>query len=239
MFPAANRASPSKSRAADRGRQGKADVCRVRSPFGMMEFRKTNWNLVRCVPITGHSHASDRSHWRENPPDERYSGTISLAPRIYEGGGPRSGRGSPPPQRRGKPPQSRLRRASSPRGEAEGASHRSCPRIYEGGGPRSGRGSPPPQRGRPLSAARCASAEFRFPRYPSQKISPFPIWKRGKITSYCQPSMVLNSCMYFPAGTSQLKSCSMSRRTRLSKAGRFSRYRPMQRLMAARKSSPL
>ena len=62
-----------------------------------------------------------------------------LAPRIYEGGGPRSGRGSPPPQR-GEPPQSRLRRASSPRGEAkgaaransrkgraEGASHRSCP----------------------------------------------------------------------------------------------------------------
>ena len=47
-------------------------------------------------------------------------------PRIYEGGGPRSGRGSPP-RRRGKPPQSRLRRASSPRGEAEGASHRSCP----------------------------------------------------------------------------------------------------------------
>ena len=48
------------------------------------------------------------------------------APRIYEGGGPRSGRGSLP-QRRGKPPQSRLRRASSPGGEAEGASHRSCP----------------------------------------------------------------------------------------------------------------
>ena len=222
--------------------------------------------------------------WRGNPPGERYSETTSLAPRIYEVGGPRSGRGSSPaavgtalsvalrapalprgepralrtvpapriyegggprsgrgssPQRRGKPPQSRLRRASSPRGEAESASHRSCPRIYEGGGPRSGRGSPPPQWGRPLSAARCASAEFRFPRYPSQKISPFPIWKRGKSISYCQPSMVLNSCMYFPAGTSQLKSCSMSRRTRLSKAGRFSRYRPMQRLMAARKSSPL
>ena len=49
-----------------------------------------------------------------------------LAPRIYEGGGPRSGRGSSPPQR-GKPPQSRLRRASSPGGEAKGASHRSCP----------------------------------------------------------------------------------------------------------------
>ena len=31
-----------------------------------------------------------------NPPDERYSGTTSLAPLIYEGGGPRSGRGSPP-----------------------------------------------------------------------------------------------------------------------------------------------
>ena len=35
-----------------------------------------------------------RSHRREDPPDERYRGTISLAPRIYEGGGPRSGRGS-------------------------------------------------------------------------------------------------------------------------------------------------
>ena len=110
---------------------------------------------------------SDR---RENPPDERYSGTTSLAPRIYEGGGPRSGRGSPPPQR-GKPPQSRFAcqlsrresqgccapflppafmrgeghavaggvprsggnplshasRASSPRGRAKGAAHRSCP----------------------------------------------------------------------------------------------------------------
>ena len=64
--------------------------------------------------------------WRENPPDERDRGTTSLAPRIYEGGGPRSGRGSLPPPR-GKPPQSRLCRAGSPRGEAEGASHRSCP----------------------------------------------------------------------------------------------------------------
>ena len=32
----------------------------------------------------------------QNPPVERHHGTISLAPRIYEGGGPRSGRGSPP-----------------------------------------------------------------------------------------------------------------------------------------------
>ena len=46
-----------------------------------------------------------------------------LAPRIYEGGGPRSGRGSPPPLRR-EPSQSRLRRASSPRGEAKGAALR-------------------------------------------------------------------------------------------------------------------
>ena len=30
------------------------------------------------------------------PPDARHGGTTSLAPRIYEGGGPRSGRGSPP-----------------------------------------------------------------------------------------------------------------------------------------------
>ena len=47
-----------------------------------------------------------------------------LAPRIYEGGGPRSGRGSPPPQR-GRPSQSRLRRASSPKGRARGAALRS------------------------------------------------------------------------------------------------------------------
>ena len=46
-----------------------------------------------------------------------------LAPRIYEGGGPRSGRGSPPPQRR-EPSQSRLCRASSPKGRAKGAALR-------------------------------------------------------------------------------------------------------------------
>ena len=34
--------------------------------------------------------------WRENLPDEWYSGTTSLAPRIYEGGGPHSGRGEFP-----------------------------------------------------------------------------------------------------------------------------------------------
>ena len=71
-----------------------------------------NQSADRCVkssgrgrfpPITGHS----EEHWCENPPDERYSRTTSLAPRIYEGGGPRSGRGSPPPQRR-EPSQSRF-----------------------------------------------------------------------------------------------------------------------------------
>ena len=55
-----------------------------------------------------------------------------LAPRIYEGGGPRSGRGSPPPQQ-GRPSQSRLRRASSPRGEAEGAARQLSQRESQGG----------------------------------------------------------------------------------------------------------
>ena len=54
-----------------------------------------------------------------------------LAPRIYEGGGPRSGRGSPPPQRR-EPSQSRLRRASSPKGRAKGGRHRSPTSIQPG-----------------------------------------------------------------------------------------------------------
>ena len=50
-----------------------------------------------------------------------------LPPAFMRGEGHAVAGGVPPPQRRGKPPQSRLRRASSPRGEAEGASHRSCP----------------------------------------------------------------------------------------------------------------
>ena len=48
------------------------------------------------VPDPVSFRAGDRCHWREDPPDERYGGTTSLAPRIYEGGGPRSGRGSSP-----------------------------------------------------------------------------------------------------------------------------------------------
>ena len=83
--------------------------------------------------------------WRENLPDEKHSGTTSLAPRIYEGGGPRSGRGSPPPQR-----ESLLSHGCAvpapPEGKPRALRTVPAPRIYEGGGPRSGRGSPPPQR---------------------------------------------------------------------------------------------
>ena len=61
--------------------------------------------------------------WRGNLPDEWYSGTTSLAPRIYEGGGPRSGRGSPPPRRR-EPSQSRFACQLSRR-ESQGSGHRS------------------------------------------------------------------------------------------------------------------
>ena len=130
-------------------------------------------------------------------PDARYSGTASLAPRIYEGGGPRSGRGSPPaaaagkassvtalpcqlpqrgsrgryapflppafmrgeghavaggpppPQRRGKPPQSRLRRASSPRGEPRALRTVLAPRSYEGEGREAAGRVLPPQRRKP------------------------------------------------------------------------------------------
>ena len=111
--------------------------------------------------------------WRGNPPDERYRGTTSLAPRIYEGGGPRSGRGSSPPQR-GKPPQSRLRRASSPRGEAEGASRRSCPPAFMRGEGHAVAGGVPRRSGDGPSQPRVApvlNSDFRgirhkkFPRF--------------------------------------------------------------------------
>ena len=104
---------------------------------------------------------------------------ISLAPRIYEGGGPRSGRGSPP-RRRGRPSQSRLRRASSPKGRAKGAAHRSCPRIYEGGGPRSGRGSPPAATGK---ASSVTASPCQLPQRGSRgRCAPFlpPAFMRGE-----------------------------------------------------------
>ena len=50
-----------------------------------------------------------------------------LPPAFMRGEGHAVAGGVSPPQRRGKPPQSRLRRASSPKGRAKGASHRSCP----------------------------------------------------------------------------------------------------------------
>ena len=71
-----------------------------------------------------------------------------LAPRIYEGGGPRSGRGSPPPQRES-PFSHGFAVPAPPEGKPRALRTVLAPRIYEGGGPRSGRGSPPPQRGRP------------------------------------------------------------------------------------------
>ena len=113
------------------------------------------------------------------PPDARYSGTTSLAPRIYEGGGPRSGRGSPPPQR-GKPPQSRLRRASSPRGEAEGASHRSCPPHLCGGRATQWQGESPAAAGKASSvtASPCQLSQ----RESQGRFAPFlpPAFMRGE-----------------------------------------------------------
>ena len=93
----------------------KRSVCRKEGSFAPHPKPLSSFGSLRTGPLK----------WCGNLPDERYSGTTSLAPRIYEGGGPRSGRGSPPQRR--EPSQSRLRRASSPRGEAESASHRSCP----------------------------------------------------------------------------------------------------------------
>ena len=110
-----------------------------------------------------------------------------LAPRIYEGGGPRSGRGRLP---RGG--ESLLSHGCAvpapPEGKPRALRTVPAPRIYEGGGPRSGGGSPP-RGGESLLSHGFAvpapperkprvlrtGAEFRFPRYPSQKISPLII----------------------------------------------------------------
>ena len=42
--------------------------------------------IQHCSTSNGVVIPRQRSHRRENPPDERYRGTLSLAPRIYEGG---------------------------------------------------------------------------------------------------------------------------------------------------------
>ena len=84
------------------------------------------------------------------------------------------------PRRSGDGPLSHASRASSPRGEAEGASLRSCPRIYEGGGPRSGRGSPPPQPGTALSVT---ASPCQLPQRGSRgRFAPFlpPAFMRGE-----------------------------------------------------------
>ena len=111
------------------------------------------------VPDPVSFRAGDRCHWREDPPDERYGGTTSLAPRIYEGGGPRSGRGSP---RRGESLLSHgFAVPAPPEGKPRELRSVLAPLIYEGGGPRSGRGSSPRRRrGRP------SQSRFAMPALP-------------------------------------------------------------------------
>ena len=86
------------------------------------------------------------------PPDERYRGTISLAPRIYEGEGPHSGRGSLPHGG-----ESLLSHGfavpAPPEGKPRALRTVLAPRIYEGGGPHSGRGSLSAAAGTALSVA--------------------------------------------------------------------------------------
>ena len=64
----------------------KRSVCRKEGSFAPHPKPLSSFGSLRTGPLK----------WCGNLPDERHSGTISLAPRIYEGGGPRSGRGSPP-----------------------------------------------------------------------------------------------------------------------------------------------
>ena len=116
--------------------------------------------------------------FRANPPDERYSGTTSLAPRIYEGGGPRSGRGSLPAAA-GTALSVTLRVPAPPEGKPRALRAVLAPRIYEGGGPRSGRGSPPPQRGRPSQSRFACQLSQRGSR---GRCAPFlpPAFMRGE-----------------------------------------------------------
>ena len=147
----------------------KRSVCRKEGGFAPHPKPLSSFGSLRTGPLK----------WCGNLPDERHSGTISLAPRIYEGGGPRSGRGSPPPQR-GKPPQSRLRRASSPRGEAEGASHRSCPPHLCGGRATQWQGESPAAAGK---ASSVTASPCQLPQRGSRgRFAPFlpPAFMRGE-----------------------------------------------------------
>ena len=74
-----------------------------------------------------------------------------LAPRIYEGGGPRSGGGSPPRRSGDGPLRHGCAVPAPPEGKPRALRTVLAPRIYEGGGPRSGRGSPPAAAGTALS----------------------------------------------------------------------------------------
>ena len=97
-----------------------------------------------------------------------------LAPRIYEGGGPRSGRGSSPAAA-GKALSVTLRVPALPEGEPRGLRPVLAPRIYEGGGPRSGRGSFP-------AAAGTASSVTASPCQLSQRES------RGRCAPFLPPA---------------------------------------------------
>ena len=106
------------------------------------------------------------------------------APRIYEGGGPRSGRGRLP--RGGESLLSHgFAVPAPPEGKPRALRAVPAPRIYEGGGPRSGRGSPPPQRGKP--------PQSRFACQLSQRESQGSC---APITGHSEP--VLLSCVRIP-----------------------------------------
>ena len=119
------------------------------------------------------------SNRRENPPDERYRGTISLAPRIYEGGGPRSGRGRLP--RGGESLLSHgFAVPAPPEGKPRALRTVLAPRIYEGGGPRSGRGSLSAAAGK---ASSVTASPCQLPQRESQGcFAPFlpPAFMRGE-----------------------------------------------------------
>ena len=120
-----------------------------------------------------------RSHRRENPPDERYRGTISLAPAFMRGEGhavaggvPRSGGESLLSHGFAVP--------ASPEGKPRALRTVLAPRIYEGGGPRSGRGSSPAAAGK---ASSVTASPCQLPQRGSQgRCAPFlpPAFMRGE-----------------------------------------------------------
>ena len=119
------------------------------------------------------------------PPEGKPRGLRTvLAPRMYEGGGPRSGRGSPPSG--GRSLRSRGESLLShgfavpapPEGKPRALRTVLAPRIYEGGGPRSGRGSPPQRREPSQSRFACQLSQ----RESQGSCAPFlpPAFMRGE-----------------------------------------------------------